>query len=478
MANAFKEFFTPKTVVGLEVTPETIGAVRIANTLKGPELSKAVLRDCRGPEDVEQTLREMFQGEDLKHEILVTCVPGSSAFVRQLTLPFAKARKLDKVVRYQMEPHVPLPIEEMVVDFLPSATGDQIVAVALPKKGLSEHLADLARAELNPEVVTVGDVGLFVLYSHLYREQERGPTVLLRFGTSEVGIQVVKEGRVAFIRVLPGQVNACEEILKTLQLYRLKAPDAVIEEVLAAGIPAEEDAVDRIGSLLEVKASYWRPFDALKQKGEAVENDIQPKLSVPLGLALSLSGGVPKALNLRREEFRVTSSLDLKRIFTVMASGLLFLLILFTFNVYQKLYIQQSRYDHLKREIQTVFHETFPKTTRLVKGQELAQMRQKIDSEAGRFRLLGDASKGGTVLSVLASLTEAASSFPDVRIDNFSVEDREVRIDGTASSFETIDKLKERLSNMKDFGAVRLAGAKTDKRDNAVRFSFGLEKRE
>jgi hypothetical protein len=52
----------------------------------------------------------------------------------------------------------------------------------------------------------------------------------------------------------------------------------------------------------------------------------------------------------------------------------------------------------------------------------------------------------------------------------------EINVDGRASSFETVDRLKEKLTNSGVFETVKLAGAKTDKKEKVVKFNFGLEK--
>ena len=80
------------------------------------------------------------------------------------------------------------------------------------------------------------------------------------------------------------------------------------------------------------------------------------------------------------------------------------------------------------------------------------------------------------MLDVLKVLTGTVSGFPDVKIENLSIEENEIRLHGRTASFETVDKLKQKLTGSGYFEVVRLVGAKMDKRKKAVRFNFALEK--
>jgi len=149
---------------------------------------------------------------------------------------------------------------------------------------------------------------------------------------------------------------------------------------------------------------------------------------------------------------------------------------LFSLNLYQKLNMQEQYYTALKKNIRQIFKDTFPQTQHMVRGQELAQMSQKIEEEMGRYGWLDELVGKGTVLDVLKILTKTISGYHDVRIDNISVEGKVINLDGRTSSFETVDKLKEKLSNTGFLKTVKLVGAKMDKRERAVTFKIAMEK--
>lgn len=478
MVNPLKELFAPRVVVGLEVAPQWIGAIKVINTLKGPELNHAAYKPVKDADRIDEDLKELFADGNLEHEMLVTCLPSSLAVVRQISLPFQKARKLERVIKYQMEPYLPYPVEEMLIDYLQPDSNASVTTIGVQKKVLSDHLARMALADLKPNVVTLDDLGLVSLYLYASKGNGDSAVALIHVEVNRVSVQVVRNRMLDFIRILPGEKDRHEQILRTLNLYQLKEPDVVLEEILLVGDSKDGGALaNQIGSSLGIRASLWRPFDLIDHRLGEMETEMQSRLSVPLGLALSACGVMSKTVNLRKEEYRIASALDVKRMLTILLSGLLLFACLLTFNLFQKVHIQESRQEALKGEIRKVFSETFPNTNVIIKGRELDQMKQKIQEESAKLQWLDDIAGSSTVLEILNVLTATVSGFPDVTVENVSTEEGEVRVDGTASSFETVDRLKEKLSGTGSFESVKLAGAKMDKAANLVRFNFGLEKK-
>jgi len=160
-----------------------------------------------------------------------------------------------------------------------------------------------------------------------------------------------------------------------------------------------------------------------------------------------------------------------------MGAGLLLLAVLLTVNVHQKAYYQERQYNRLQAQLRQVFVEAFPDAAqRIVRGQEVAQLEQKIAEEMGQYQGLEEAAGRQKILEVFLSLTRIISEDPDVLIENASVEGKDIRIDGRTASFEAVDRLTGRLNKAGQFKNIKLVGARMDKKDNAVTFNFALER--
>jgi len=241
--------------------------------------------------------------------------------------------------------------------------------------------------------------------------------------------------------------------------------------------PCTHEKAQALESKTSIKTMVWRPFDEMRDRLDKTISLLQPKLGVPLGLAIGAVYPPEKSLDLRREEFLPKTYLNLRRMFQFMGAGLLLLAVLLTVNVYQKSYYQERQHNRLQAQVRQVFTEAFPDAAqRMVRGQEVAQLEQKIAEEMSQYQGLEEAAGREKILEVLLSLSRIISEDPDVQIENASVEGKDIRIDGRTASFEAVDRLTGRLTKAGQFKNIKLVGARMDKKDNAVTFNFALER--
>jgi Tfp pilus assembly PilM family ATPase len=476
MSNPFKEFFMPKYLVGLEVNPHFIGAVQIFNSLKGPEIHKIAFREVKDHERINEELKEFFLTEDLKRETLITCIPTSRAIIRHIPLPFHNLKKLKKIMKYQMEPHVPDPIHDTIVDFVAPEGGQDIMTFGIPKRYMSEHLEVLSQANLEPGVVSLDNIALFYLYINNHPVESDQPVSIINFGERENVVQIIHGKRLDFIRVLPEGTGHMDDLVDTFNLYLLKKPDPPLGEILLTGQRVNADMAETLSSRTNCEVSLWRPFDKIKHPLGDIEEDLQSKLSVPLGLAISQIPQSSKVFDLRKEEFTLKTTINLKRKLAFTLAGILLLAGLFTFNVYHKVYTKERRYAELKENMRALFIGAFPESKNIIKGREWVQMNQRMEQEAERSRWIEDVTGERRVLDPLLVVSKTISGFPDARIDNLSVEEKKIRMDGQISSFEMVDKLEKSLSGTGFFKDVKLVGAKMDQKGGAVKFNFVMER--
>jgi hypothetical protein len=290
-------------------------------------------------------------------------------------------------------------------------------------------------------------------------------------------VLIINEKRLDFVRILPDRSDMADQLEKTFKLYQLEKPDVTLSEILITGHSDVEDMAGKIRLALNMKTSPWMPFDGLRHGFGDIQADLQARLSVPLGLAVSVAEPPDKIFDLRQEEFAGKRSVGLKKIFLFMVTALLLLVLLYTFNTYQNLHIRKKRYTDLKSRITQVVSDTFPQMKTIVMGKELALMKQKINEEKEKYKWIEDLTGGEKVLDVLTVLSRTISGFSGLRLDNLSIEEKEIRIYGRASSFEIVDRLKQQLANSGFFSTVRLVDAKMDKKEKMVGFNFALEKK-
>jgi general secretion pathway protein L len=466
--NPFKDFLKPQYVLGLQVEDDFIGAVQVFNGSKGPEIDKAAFKEISNPGQVQEELIAFIEEEGFKTEMVISSLPTSRALMREINLTVDNPKILQKIIKFQLEPYVPVPIEEMMVDFLDPAPGGSVPTFGVEKKHLAEHLDLLAGAGIDPDVVTIDGLALLHLYLYKHGDQSEQPVAIVHLDRDTTLVEIVWQGFLDFFRTFSDGKHGGDQIADTLQLYKLKRPKATVSEILISGVaPDDADMTQAIGSKTGVRTSLWRPFD---------DPLVQPRLSIPFGLALSAVQPSPRLVNLRKEEFAPKSHVNLRKIFLLSASALLLLAILLTANVYQKVYYLEKQHQALQNEIRQIFIQTFPDAARRIpKGEELVVLQRKIADETGQYQGLDEATGREKTLDVLLKLTKVISQDPEIKIENLSLEGKNIRLDGRTSSFEAVDRLSSRLTKSGDFKNIKLVGAKTDKRENAVTFNFALE---
>ncbi len=476
----FRNLFKPRTVVGLQVTAAGLALVKVINTFKGPEIAEIRSRTLTGKEDTAEQLNAMFDNPGLKYDMLVTSIPSSLGSFRRIPVPFQKRRKLDKIIKYQLEPYLPLSIDDVVVDYLPGGNDGNAVAVGMEKAILRAHLDLLGNAGLEPDMVVVDDAAVFSLYGTLFRDdkKEQDPTAIVHFGEQFLGVQIASGHGVSFVRILPESEDVISAIRDTLNIYMLQEESHTPRNLLLMGTyPAQEELRKELENVTGINVKIWDPWNKCRVRSKELAKANQAHVAIPLGAALIPVIESARPFNFRKDEFSIESVVELKRKMGSLVVLLFFLGGLLTFHLYQKEHMQAQKYREVKKQVQTVFLSTFPETTRIVKGQELVQMKQKMREERIRLAWIKKGEQGDTVLAVLKELTKSMAQFSDLYLESFSLDGREVEIEGSAMNFETVDKLKAALQGSTMFTSVKLGGAKTTRQERKVKFLMKLEKK-
>ena len=476
MRNPLSKALGTNRTLGLQVSPGFVGAVLVHQTIRGPEIEKAAFYEPEGEGDAGGTLRSFIEAQGMQAPTVVTSLPTSNASLRELDVALKSGKKIRRVIKYQVEPYVPFPVEDAVVDYLPGRANGRLLAAVVEKKRVAEHLDTLGHAGLDPACVTLDDLAVNTLHRRLEGKGAARPVALLRLGPDRDGVQIVQGARIRLMRSLPRGEEGVRALVEALRLDAIENPEAPVEKILLTGPGGiEPSAAGELEKRLGVPVEPWRPFSLIKSDGNGFDEALQARLSVPLGLAMAASDRGGEPFNLRKEEFRKKRSTDIGNQVWAATLGLLLLAGLTGFHLHWDASVLERGYNALRWEMDMVLRSTFPDTSQVIPGREFFQMQQKVREQQGRFGWLTALTSNRTVLDRLTVLTGALSTHTDVLVDNFSVDGGEIHLDGRAASFQTVDRIKAGLEKERTFRSVKLLSAKSDKGKGSVRFSFVLE---
>ncbi len=334
-------------VVGLDLGSSEIRAVVVRMALRGSEVVRVLSEpvplgeDGRSaPADVLQAAGRLFERLEVLHETVHCALAGELASVRQIALPVSAAKRLEQVLKFELDELLPYDIEDAVFGFVNNGrAGDEISVTAgtalteqvrrlitgLDENGISpreigianlSYVTGLSRrlAEWD-EVRAVVDIGH--QRTNIAVLDGKSPTVrtILR-GSRDLTVQLAKVGGVDFDKAeafkkqhgLNGKVG--EVLVKALKpLVR------EIQQTLKGHIASGGDRVGRIllcggGGLLNgldrfledeigVPASHFTPPIGTALGGEDQDSEAS---TFALSYSLAVREEVPRAkrIDLRR----------------------------------------------------------------------------------------------------------------------------------------------------------------------------------
>jgi type II secretion system protein L len=379
---------------------------------------------------------------------IVSSIPGHLFSQRVLTLPFADRKRIEKALPFEMEDIVPFSLEDFVVDHLlmrdgaaKKETEHPVLGMLLPKAALKSHLELLGSAGLDPQVIVPSYAGLYAVSKMVPAE---GSVALI----SGNDVCVRSGGEVRALRSFSGAASS-GGLLHVIQAVETELKERV-EKALLVG------SQDGAATML---ADAGIAF-------EQVAPEIGGKKPVdPASLGLALL----EEVNFRKGEFayRVADEGVRRKKRALVIAGAVAAL-LFAVNVGVKYSIIQSGYGKLDGEIQEIYRQTFPDARPA--ADPVRQMRDRLNEATKRFGVLGS---GTSALDVMKAVTDGIPKEVRMSFQEFNLEGDRLRLQGEATSFEAVDKIKGEIQKSPLFSDVIVQDTRMGV-DNKVKFRMEL----
>jgi type IV pilus assembly protein PilM len=304
------------------------------------------------PDAVAQAIRQLWAQAKFSTKKVVVGVANQKVVVRQVDLPWMPVSELRKSLAFHVADHVPMPLEQAILDFHPieeltNESGGRVLRVllvaahrdmvgaavsAVQKAGLTPAMVDLTSFAVLRALAQAADVGL------------AGPAeALVDVGASVTNIVVHQNGVPRFVRVLlmgggditeavaermgvpldqaeavkqqvgmPAYAGALldehpasralesagaafvEEVRGSLDYYLASPQAAPVRRVVITGGGSQlRGMAERLAAATRLPVELGSPMSALKigKTGLSAEqlSFVQPLVSVPVGLAMGVA---------------------------------------------------------------------------------------------------------------------------------------------------------------------------------------------
>ena len=509
---------------GFDLGSTAMKAVKLTRTWKGFRLVDYSFlpiepRDEGGQrEKWLQGLHKIFPDGIKRDAELIVSMPSHRTMVHRVTLPFKERSKNNKIIRFEVEPLLPLPIEQVIVDFytLKNAEANQsALAFAVPKEEAKTLLSLFQDARLDPERIIPEALSLIGLAQEMPENSQ--PRAILDLGHDkttcvvwsnktlrmtrsislgggalnqaigkEFGIQFAtgggwKEGAGASKDAQEAETlfltRLAAEVHRTLEVYESDPGGQPVAQIFLTGglasIPGIAEIFARNLKKPVAHLSLQEPFLSLLNE---VPEEYRNPLFVPLGSSFLGLRNRDEWVDFRQDEFASPKKIRREKARTTLLSAyaiILAFLGLATFSIDQ--YLKERKFQNLKDQIRAEFTQALPGVKRVVN--ELQQLRNYVTEEKARVEALGGYLSVGSSLEILRDLSQAMDPSWKVRVTEYSSGSEEIEVSGEADSYDTLNKLKSKLDQVNQFQDVQLKTARSSTLENLVEFKLRMKRR-
>jgi Tfp pilus assembly protein PilN len=470
--------------VGIDIQADSIriavatlsgGKTRVLNLIY-EEIGKAPEQESRPI--MAAALKRLLKENGLEGKPCAICLPSGMSISRVLTSPISDPAKIRKTLKFQLEPQIPYPIDQVVSDYMPigkAEDGTLLLAIAASKGHISERLDITGLAGIDVQILTLDSLALADFYFNPFDFSTDKTTALLH--TSD---------RSSFLGFFQGERLIGYRNLDGMAWENIDATHTMVKEVRRSlvALQSSTTADTEIGTLCVAGANAHVLHGILQDSFRDVpvktiefnENrlaEIPPSLSgiaegfeLAIALAHTGLGTSANAINLMREEFAPVS------VFSRVKSSIFFSLVILAIglvawfgSVLAQIQYQSRQLKLLHEEMLQVFAETLPG----IKSPSDAE--KKIKQEQEKFRNLRNYSS--EYVSPLDVLAEVTANIPDKEklvLGDLVLSDNVLRMTGEVDSFDSINIFNQQLEDSSLLSQVKIDSATKAEKGEKINF--------
>jgi len=429
--------------------------------------------------------------EQLKNppDAYVSHISGRNAVVRVLSVPFKNPRVIAATIKGDLEPHVPLPIDDLVTDFAPVGTTDgktEVLTVAVRKSSLQEHLEPLAEAGIDPEIVDLDVASLTALWLRENPIREGEVTVLLH-ASHDGSVLAVLEGRkLLFLRGMDFSANdlqkdghhIAEQIMTTLRAFAATSKKTDIGKLVFTGTNLTSAQCTAFERTLGLDVSVWQLGQKLSLPEDRANDS---SWAAVIGSALNYASGQPIGFNFRKEEFAPhAAAANVKK--HAIFSGVLAILLILTgaARLRSEVRAKIAERDALDAAIVQLFESGFPEAGTIPPGKVLPMLQSKQSPVAKRqeeYEIYRPYLPGRTrTLDVLREVITLIPNSQDLLVKELSLNRRILTVAGHVGNWNDVEIIRQQLDNSDLLGAVRVTEQEENRQTRKTDFEITAER--
>ncbi|MFZ5570399.1 MAG: PilN domain-containing protein [Thermodesulfobacteriota bacterium] len=477
--------------LGIDIKQDSISAVMVAVGLKGLEIeSHAVvaLADFPEAEDKQvEALKKILTVVDPAGSVCIASLPADRISFRNMRVPFAETRKIKQILPFELEPSLPLSIDDAMTDFhildLPQPSGQSALLTATVEKSLPSNLRNrLASVGVEVDAITVSGYPAAYCLRRLPDIPEQ--YLLVDVEPNKAALFAVHGGRICLIRAfgLDASGQRRMEMIDTNIRRTLAAAEEIlgvifspVEVHVTGSGAASEGFAEELTRLLSIPVKM---VNLVRDAGLTVvkprDDDWRPLLmDNALSLALSKELNVP-VFNFGGRRFTAMKQWLAYKKNILQAAFLTGIVLTAAFaNLVLDFYAMGKQIDVMDKRIGEMFRAAFPQVTRIV--DPVQQMRAEIKTIREASAVSDDKARAVRAIDILNDISKRIPDRIDVDLTQLVIGPDSVQLSGDTASLTMVDDIKNLLENSELFSSATISSANQDRNGNRVAFKLKIQ---
>jgi len=371
-------------------------------------------------------------------------LPSSSGFLVALNFPFKERKKIELVLKSELEPLLPFPSEDIVTDFI-NIEGGNILSLSVQKS-----LIDELRSKFKPAVLTLNSL------SSLYALQFFG---------------IIKEDSYSLLHMEEDSFVLFRFHKKRLESVRQSFFDleTIYERIRESFAQGRSGSLYLIGNerRMDLKKAIESNFEIevrLMKPENYIDSNIYPDWVWAACGASLLSLSPEKHINLLREEGKGFLNMESLSIAVSIVLTLSFLAFIAS---YINLNLKERAYRDLAKEELKIYRSLFSGSPPV--GQIEKILQEKLKGRSGE----GQKTTSISPLFMLSEISKNIDESVDVKLSSFNMEENKLSISGTTVSLSNVERIREGLMKIRNVKEVIIESVEPSV--NQVKFKIRCE---
>jgi len=480
-----------RKILGLDIRNDAVTAVLLQSKIKGMSIEAHAYSPISEPNGIKHGVSDcissLMKQADISGATCIAAYPSEKVFYRNIRVPFKEQKKIKQILPYELEPTLPLPVEDLIIDFYIPGLNNQnnhtdLLAAAAEISELKAFMATLAEFKLVPAALTAGG---YATAFHVARTKGI-PDVcfFIDAGLKTCGLFVIISGRICYARSFSLHTGSsaratviCNHVKQTIAAVK----DVLQIEINAGGVLITGCGVEDKSILSDIAQKLEIPVtDTNLVKGSEVTirnlavNDWKPlRMDNALALALNELEGLP-VLNFRKGPFAPRKHWVEHKKYFIRTGILAGVIVSFAFmDIVIDNYFMGKKADRLNAQITHIFKTTFPDIQKIV--DPLQQMRVEILNTKKQSISPESPQKSIRNIDILHDISMLIPDNVDIELNRIVIGPGSVQVSGYTDTFNSVNNFQRKLQSGKLFKVVTINSANIEKSENRVNFKLNLQ---